>query len=197
MERGPGVILPESAAWYCVRTLPKHEHIAAAQLRHQSPAVEVFLPRIRYQRNTRRGPAWVTEALFLNYLFARFELAGHLRRIQAARGVRGVVHFGTRWPAIPDAAIGELRAAMGDDEIKTLAQDLRPGDEVEIMDGAFFGLPAVVARVMPARQRVAVLLEFLGRQTTVELHTSQLNRNQEIRAELANRGGRTTSKSGR
>jgi transcription antitermination factor NusG len=33
----------------------------------------------------------------------------------------------------------------------------------------FHGLLAVVTRIMPARERVAVLLEFLGRQTTVEL----------------------------
>ena len=197
MEPVTGIILPDSPAWFCVRTLPKQEHIAAAQLRHQGSALEVFLPRIRYQRTTRRGPAWVTEALFLNYLFARFELAGHLRRVQAARGVREVVHFGTRWPAIPETAIAELRAAMGDDEVKMVVQDLLPGDEVEIADGAFFGLPAVVTRIMPGRQRVAVLMEFLGRQTTVELHTNQLTRNQEIRVELGARGERTTSKSDR
>ena len=33
---------------------------------------------------------------------------------------------------------------------------------------------AVVSRVMPARLRVAVLLEFLGRQTAVELDRGQL-----------------------
>jgi transcriptional antiterminator RfaH len=68
-----------------LRTLPKQEHIAAAQLRHQSSDVEVFLPRVRYRRTTRRGPAWVTEALFLNYLFARFDLVNSLRLVQAAR----------------------------------------------------------------------------------------------------------------
>jgi transcriptional antiterminator RfaH len=183
MTQKPGVILPESAAWFCVRTLPKQEHIAAAQLRHQSSDVEVFLPRIRYQRTTRRGPAWVTEALFLNYLFARFELMTCLRKVQAARGVRGVVHFGTLWPSIPEGAIDELKAAMGADAVKTLSQEFRPGDEVEIAGGAFFGLTAVVTRVMPGRQRVAVLLEFLGRQTTVELDRSQLARNREIREE--------------
>jgi hypothetical protein len=31
------------------------------------------------------------------------------------------------------------------------------------------GLHALVTRVMPAKQRVAVLLDFLGRQTAVEL----------------------------
>jgi transcriptional antiterminator RfaH len=183
MTQEPGVILPGSAAWFCVRTLPKHEHIAAAQLRQQSSDVEVFLPRIRYQRATRRGPAWVTEALFLNYVFARFDLASRLRQVQAARGVRGVVHFGTRWPTIPHGAIAELKAAMGADEVKTLSQEFQPGDEVEIAGGAFFGLRAVVTRVMPGRQRVAVLLDFLGRQTTVELDRDQLARNREIRGE--------------
>jgi transcriptional antiterminator RfaH len=171
------------AAWFCVRTLPKQEHIAAAQLRHQSSDVEVFLPRIRYQRTTRRGPAWVTEALFLNYLFARFELVNSLRLVQATRGVRGVVHFGMRWPTIPEDMIAELKAAMGVDAVMTLSQELRPGDEVEIAGGAFFGLAAVVTRVMPGRQRVAVLLDFLGRQTTVELDRGQLARSREIREE--------------
>jgi hypothetical protein len=31
------------------------------------------------------------------------------------------------------------------------------------------GLQALVTRVMPSKQRVAVLLDFLGRQTVVEL----------------------------
>jgi transcriptional antiterminator RfaH len=196
MKPKPSLVLPESAAWFCVRTLPKHEHIAAAQLRLQSSDVEVFLPRIRYQRITRRGPAWVTEALFLNYIFARFELASCLRRVQAARGVRGVVHFGTRWPTISETAIAELKAVMGVDSVKILSQEFRPGDEVEIAGGAFFGLAAVVTRVMPGRQRVAVLLDFLGRQTTVELDHGQLAQSREIREEPELTIGKTALKGG-
>src|SRR5271165_2648864 len=82
-----------SESWFCVRTHPKHEHIAAAQLRLE-PDVAVFLPRIRYQRSTRCGPAWVTEALFKDYVFARFNLSEALRRVQGTRAVRCVVHFG-------------------------------------------------------------------------------------------------------
>jgi transcription antitermination factor NusG len=47
--------------------------------------------------------------------------------------------------------------------------ELVPGDEVQIIGGSFQGLHAVVARVMPGRERVAVLMEFLGRQTSIEL----------------------------
>ena len=44
-----------------------------------------------------------------------------------------------------------------------------PGDEVEIAEGAMRGLRAIVTRVLPGRERIAVLMEFLGRQTMVEL----------------------------
>jgi transcriptional antiterminator RfaH len=164
---------PAAEAWFCLRTLPKHEHIAAAQLR-QEIEIEIFLPRIRFLRPTRCGPAWVTEALFQNYLFAKFNLLASLRRVQAARGVRGVVHFGNRWPTIPEAAITELRAAMDGRDLRVIEDTLRPGDMVQIAEGAMHGLQAVVTHVMPARQRAAVLLDFLGRQTTVELDRSQL-----------------------
>ncbi len=166
-------IAPTAAAWFCVRTRPKQEHIAAAQLR-QFPGLEVFLPRIRYQQPTRSGPQWTSEALFLNYLFARFDLATSLRRVQAARGVSAVVHFGSRWPTIPDSVITDLRAAVGDGQVKIIAQAFGAGDEVQIAGGVFHGLQAVVSRAMPGRQRVAVLLDFLGRQTAVELDRSRL-----------------------
>ena len=158
----------DQPAWFCVRTQPKHEHIAAAHLR-QDADISVYLPRIRFKRATRRGPVWFTEALFPNYLFARFDLAASLRRVCHARGVRGVVHFGDRWPIVPEAVIEELRATVGGDEVHVVREELRPGETVQIAGGAFHGLHAVVTRVMPSRERVAVLLEFLGRQTTVEL----------------------------
>ena len=154
--------------WFCLRSQPKHEHIAAAHLKKME-GVEVFLPRVRFQRATRQGLAWVTEALFPNYLFARFDWQNSLRQVQAARGVSGVVHFGERWPVIAEGVIEDLRQAVGAEELHTIAAALQPGDAVEIADGAMRGLRAVVSRVMPSRKRVAVLMEFLGRQTTIEV----------------------------
>ena len=162
-------------AWFCVRTQPKHEHIAAAHLRKE-PDLEVYLPRIRFKRATRRGPVWFTEALFPNYLFARFELAACLRQVCHARGVRGVVHFGERWPVVPEATIEELRATVGADHLHVIHEELRTGETVQIAGGVFHGLRAVITRVMPSRERVAVLLEFLGQQTTVEVPREALVR---------------------
>src|SRR6202008_1357728 len=80
-------------AWYCLRSQPKHEHIAAAHLR-MLEHVTVFCPRIRFKRKTRQGPAWVTEAMFPGYLFALFELAEMHRQVRYAHGVSGIVQFG-------------------------------------------------------------------------------------------------------
>ncbi|MEI9962788.1 MAG: transcription termination/antitermination NusG family protein [Limisphaerales bacterium] len=157
-----------STDWFCLWSQPKHEHIAAAHLRKMG-GVEVFLPRIRFRRATRQGTAWVTEALFPSYLFARFNWQISLRQVQHARGIRGVVHFGERWPTIPENIIEGLRQAVGTAELRIIPAQLAAGDEVEIAGGTFHGLHAVVARVMPSRERVAVLMDFLGRQTSIEL----------------------------
>jgi transcriptional antiterminator RfaH len=92
-----------------------------------------------------------------------------LRQVHAARGTLGVVHFGDQWPAIPDASIDELQAALHHQQMHILADEIRPGDTVDVAGGLFHGLQAVVNRVMSGGARVAVLLDFLGRQTTVEL----------------------------
>jgi transcriptional antiterminator RfaH len=158
----------ESWAWYCVRSQLRHEHIAAAHL-VQDLDLAVFLPRIRFRRLTRQGSRRVTEPLFPAYLFARFKWAEHLRAVQHARGVAQVVHFGERWPTVPDEVIDLLRGEVGSDEIHEVRGELRAGDEVRLVGGAMHGLSAVVTHALPARQRVAVLLEFLGRQVKVEV----------------------------
>jgi transcriptional antiterminator RfaH len=159
--------------WYCVRTRARGEHIAAAQLR-LFPATEVFLPCIRYERPVRSTRVWTTEALFPSYLFARFDLSASGRRIRHAHAVLDVVHFGARYPRIPDLVIDELRSLMGVEQTRVVANSFDPGQEVRIAGGPFHDLEAVVIRAMPTQQRVTVLLEFLGRQTTVELDDTQL-----------------------
>ena len=155
-------------AWFCVRSRPKHEHIAAANLR-LLPDTQVFSPRIRFKRSTRRGPVWFTESLFPNYLFARFDWRNCLRLVHHSAGVAAVVHFGSRWPTVPDGVIAELRAGIGQDDLRVVMETVEPGEEVQISGGTFHGLQGVVTRVMPARMRVAILLDFLGRQATVEV----------------------------
>ena len=167
-------VLPSADAdlsWFCVRARTREEHIATASLRRLE-GMEVVNPRIRFRRPTARGPVWVTESMFPGYIFARFNLRQSLDIVRYSFGVAGVVHFGLFWPIVPDETIGAIREVIGDEEVRLVEPALKVGDEVEIAAGSFAGFSGVVTRVMPARDRVAVLLEFLGRQTVVELPLS-------------------------
>lgn len=165
-------ILPASeileAKWYCLRAQPKHEHIAAAHLR-QYDGIEVFCPRVRIQRSTRRGLVWFTEALFPNYLFARFEMSRWHARVRTSQGVSGIVRFGDDVPEVPAQALDDLRTYMQDAEVKVVSFSIAEGDDVEIVEGPFRGQNGVVKQLLPARERVKVLLEVLGGVTEVNL----------------------------
>ena len=159
--------------WYCLRSQAKHEHIAAAHLRAVEE-ITVFCPRVRFKRQTRQGVVWVTEAMFPGYLFAHFELANQYRQVEYGRGVRGIVRFADRYPTIEDEVLEQLRDYVGGNETKELDYAPSPGDNVRIVRGAFAGLDAVVTQIVPAKERVKVLMDFLGRKIEAELECASI-----------------------
>src|SRR5690349_20174197 len=117
--------------WACLRTHPKHEHIAAAQLSHIA-GVEVFNPQLRLERLTRRGRMRSTESLFLDYLFARFVVATTLERVRYTPSVKSVIQFGERIATIPNEVIEELRQTLREYAGTIFTDAPLEGDEVEI-----------------------------------------------------------------
>jgi transcriptional antiterminator RfaH len=158
----------EYPAWYCARTKPKHEHIAAAGLR-KNHQLEVFHPRLHIERATKRGVVRVSEPLFPCYIFVRCVIGQSLNEIQRTNGITTVVHFAHRIPQIADSVIEELKECFAGEETMMIEDRVSPGDEVLVADGAFTGMRAFVLRVMPARKRVQVLLDILGRPTPAEI----------------------------
>ena len=57
------VIESTELLWFCLKTQPKHEKLAAQLLRAQAD-LEVFSPLLRFQRVTVSGKKWFEEALF-------------------------------------------------------------------------------------------------------------------------------------
>jgi len=160
-----------SLAWYCARTKPKHEHIAAANLR-RNLGLEVFQPRLRIERATQRGVMRVIEPLFPCYIFIRCLLEDHFGDIRHTGGIGNLVHFGQKIPIVPDSIIEELKDCFEADDSMTVEDRISPADEVVFVDGAFTGMRGFVLRVMPAKKRVQVLLEVLGGPTPVEVERS-------------------------
>lgn len=154
--------------WFCLKTPPKREHLAAAGLR-QVLGLEVFAPRIRFRRATKRGPVWFAEALFPGYLFARFLFPELHRRVAAMPGVSAFVRFGQTVATIEAGTIASLRERAGQEELIVMDAVLKPDDAVDIAAGPFRGLTAVVTQPLPARERVKVLLDFLGRSVEADI----------------------------
>ena len=74
-------LIPEPV-WFCLKTQPKREHLAATALRRQF-GVECFSPRLRFRRMTQRGPVWFVEAMFPGYLFAKFIYSTQHRAVES------------------------------------------------------------------------------------------------------------------
>jgi transcriptional antiterminator RfaH len=155
-------------AWYCARTKPKHEHIAAANVR-KNLNLEVFHPRLQVERATQRGVVRVIEPLFPCYIFIHCAIEDRLNDIQHTNGISSLVHFGGRIPTVKDSVIGELQECFEAEQPVEVEDRLLPGDEVTVGGGAFAGMRAFVLRVLPARQRVQILLDILGGPTPVEV----------------------------
>lgn len=166
--------------WYCVKAQPKREHIAAKHLR-ELEQVEVFCPRLRYRKGTRRGKIWWVEALFPGYVLARFPLREMERYVIYSQGVRGLVRFGDQVPPIPDDFVRILRDEMrrqvaesedledSGDETLTVGPRLEEGENVEIARGPLGGFQGTVVSILPGKERVKVLLDFLGQAQVVEV----------------------------
>src|ERR1044071_4391039 len=167
------LVLANEPQWFCVRTHAKHEHIAAAHML-QIRGVEVFNPQLKIERLTRRGRVRSTESLFTNYVFARFILEASFEKVRYSPSVKTVVHFGERLAAIPDRVIDELRHTLAANDGTIFMEAPSQGDEAEISLGPFRGELGVVTRVLPARQRVEVLLDVMGRSIPAEFSLSSI-----------------------
>jgi transcriptional antiterminator RfaH len=163
----------EANAWYCARTKPKHEHIVAAGLK-RNLGLEVFHPCLRMERSTRRGMVRVIEPLFPCYVFVRCDIDESLHSVRYVNGVSCLVHFGQCIPVIPEDVIDELKQCFDSRETAAVQGQFREGSEVTVREGAFHGFNGIVLRVLPAKQRVQILLDFLGRTTLAEVDRRSL-----------------------
>ena len=165
---------PYTPEWFCVRTQTKREHIAAGHLR-EIEGVEVFCPRLRYRKATRRGKIWWVEPLFPGYLLAKFNLArnGARRHLLPGHPRTRPLRIGNprraRVPSWKPCARKSASRSDDDEELFSVSPVIQAGDEVEIAHGPLQGMQGTIVSVAPAAERVKVLLDFLGQPQAVDV----------------------------
>jgi transcriptional antiterminator RfaH len=160
--------LAKDPVWFCLKAEPKREHLAATALRRRF-GIECVSPRLRFRKPTQRGPVWFVEAMFPGYLFAKFVYSTQHRAVESSHGVRGIVRFGDRLATLQEEIVAALQAKAGSDEVVTIDVSPKIGQPVQFIEGPFQGLEVVVTQLLPARERIRVLLEFLGRSLEMEV----------------------------
>jgi len=160
--------MSEQTRWYLVHTRPHCEGKAAEHLARQG--FDTYLPRYLKRRRHARRIETVAAPLFPRYLFVTVDmLTQRWLSIRSTLGVSTLVSCGGRPAEVPAAIIGDLR---GREVGGVVALDQRPrfapGDRVRIVDGVFAGCLGLFED-MSDRERVAVLLDLLGRKVRVTI----------------------------
>ncbi len=158
--------------WFCLRTQTKREHIAAMIL-NRLKEVEVFCPRVSQIKKTRTGKKRFVEAMFPGYIFAKFHYHTHSRQVVHSQGITRMVELGDR-RVIPEYIIQDLKANIPEGIIEAPDLSIEPGAEIEVITGSLKGLNGKVLAQLPAQNRIQILLEFLGREITVDVNSDDI-----------------------
>jgi transcriptional antiterminator RfaH len=150
--------------WACARLDARRERLATHCLGLAGHAV--YLPRIRSPRKT-------SEPLFPVYAFVTVEL--QWSSVRWAPGVVALLMNGSGPARVADHIINELKSRERDGFVQ-LPAALRPrplapfkaSDRVKVIDGPMRGFAGLVAGMRGA-ERIAVLLQLLGSERSVEL----------------------------
>ncbi|MFN3656991.1 MAG: transcription termination/antitermination protein NusG [Pseudolabrys sp.] len=153
--------------WYVVQAQPHAEGKAAVNLARQG--FEPYLPRFLKRRRHARRIESVLAPLFPGYLFVKFDIdTQRWRSIQSTFGVSRLVCNGDKPAFVPEGVVAGLKMREQEDGIVQLdpAPRFDRGERVRIVDGVFAACLGLYEG-MTDRDRVAVLLDLLGRKVRV------------------------------
>lgn len=155
--------------WFVVQTQVNAEAKAARNLLQQG--FEIYLPRYLKRRSHARKIDRIPAPLFPRYMFVQIDMATQRwRSIQSTFGVAHLVFNGSDPSPVRNEIIEQLKAR--EDKSGLIQLDRRAnftmGDKVRVLAGAFVDNLGLFEG-LEDRDRVAILLDFLGRKVRVSL----------------------------
>lgn len=157
----------DETRWYVVQTQPNAEHKAVAHLGRQG--FGTYFPRYMKRRRHARRVDFVGAPLFPRYLFVSIDVTmQRWRSIYSTIGVSRLVCAGDVPTPVPEAIVATLK--QREDASGFIHLERKPlfhvGDKIRVLEGVFRDCLGLYDG-MPDRDRVAILLELLGRKVRV------------------------------
>lgn len=161
--------------WYVAQLKPNGFEKAQINLARQG--FETFMPvRETSTRHARRVQTKL-KPIFSGYIFIRFgDDRADWRKINSTLGIARLVSFEKNTPApVPDALMAGLRARCGEDGQLLPMTDLKIGERVKLVAGAFVSFVGEIEDLVN-ENRVRILFEFMGQKTRVDAEPAALER---------------------
>jgi transcriptional antiterminator RfaH len=155
--------------WYAVQTQPNAEAKATHHLARQG--FGVYLPRFIKRRRHAGRTENVARPLFPGYVFVAIDIATQRWRcVNSTVGVRKLVSNGDVPAVVDRGIIVALRNRQDERGFITLdtMSNFVPGDTVRVIDGVFSSNLGIYVG-MKDNQRVAILLDLLGRKVRINI----------------------------
>jgi transcription antitermination factor NusG len=164
-----------SESWYALHVKPHKERPVCNLLKARG--LTVYYPSLKVKpvnpRSRRERP------FFPGYMFVcvDLELEG-VNSLRWSEGTHGLVEFGGDPAIVPDSLISELQRQLEEHQKSYERQkDFKSGDPIRIIDGLFEGYEAIFDSELTGKDRVQVLLSYLGdRPKRVQLHLSDIEK---------------------
>lgn len=160
--------------WFAVQTQSNRENKAAQNLKQQG--FQFYLPRYLKRRSHARKIEIVPAPLFPGYLFVQVDLATQRwRAIQSTIGVLRLVTNGGEPAPLQTEIIDAMRQREDNKGFIVLNQKplFNRGDKVRVLGGAFTDAAGLFDGLAD-RERVAILLDLLGRKVRVLLDVNMV-----------------------
>jgi len=157
-------------------TKPREDERAAQHLLNQE--YDIFRPLLRQFKIRKGKQVAVTEPLFPRYLFIRLDdVLSDWSKIRSTRGVSQLVRFNELPAIVPDSLLSDLKSQCVDENTIDITSKkpfvFKKGDEIEITEGNFRGIRAII-KEQTCEDRVLLLLKLLGKEQELEISLNQV-----------------------
>ena len=166
--------LESGLRWYVIRAKLRKETVVERRIRDLG--LEVFLPWLRCRRRVGSRYQWVLSPLFPGYLFCRLDIVLSGKAARYAPEVKDFVKFGNRIAEVGEDVVRDIRDRYPGGVAELRPRPYQAGEPVLVREGPFAGLGAIFEREMTGSDRVAILLELLGRQTRLVISSEMIAR---------------------
>lgn len=167
--------------WFVAHTHPQKESYAKTHLQQQG--FEVYLPCVKKIRRHARKVDEVLAPLFPRYMFVNFDLlSDKWGKINNTRGVSYLLTNNLTPTQISNHIIEDLKSREIENSIVPINSLILfcQGDRVRMLDGAFQDTIGTFLS-LDGKDRVKILLNFLGRETSVKVPLNGIEKVQEKR----------------